>query len=76
MATVATEADIYDLIDEHEGLKMLDAQAQKYLQMSGAEFVLRYEAGEIPVPDRSEVVRLSMLLPFIKQSANGRKNTI
>jgi hypothetical protein len=32
--------------------------------MSGADFRAKYRAGEIPDPDRSEVIRVAMLLPF------------
>lgn len=49
-----------------EGKKVLDDQARKYLGMSGEEFLERYEAGTIEDPDRSEVVRVSMLIPFAK----------
>lgn len=65
-----------DEIDEIEGMAMVDAQARKYLNMSGEEFINRYAAGDIPDPDRSEVFRVAILLPFIKQSRNGREDPI
>ncbi|MCC6790814.1 MAG: hypothetical protein IT336_03965 [Thermomicrobiales bacterium] len=54
-------------VPRSEGLKILDRQAQKYLGMSGDEFARKYRAGQIPDPDRSEVVRVAMLLPYAKR---------
>lgn len=65
-----------DEIDEIEGKALVDRQARKYLGMSGEEFIARYAAGDIPDPDRSDVIRVAMLLPFIKQSRNGREESI
>jgi hypothetical protein len=47
-----------------EGIELLDRQARKYLGMSGVEFVQRYRAGQIDEPNRLEVVRVAMLIPF------------
>jgi hypothetical protein len=58
------EIEGVDWITREEGIAILDRQARKYLGMSGEEFVRRYRAGEIEDPDRSDVVALSMLLPF------------
>lgn len=65
-----------DEIDEIEGKALVDKQARKYLGMSAEEFAARYEAGDIPDPDRSEVIRVAILLPFMKQAVNGRENPI
>lgn len=54
-------------VTRSEGHKILDRQAQKYLGMSGDEFARKYRAGQIPDPDRSEVVRVAMLLPYAKR---------
>lgn len=72
---VVSSAPAYrvDEIDETEGRALVDTQARKYLGMSGDEFIARYAAGDIPDPDRSDVIRVAMLLPFIKQSRNGRE---
>jgi len=51
-------------VTRREGHRILDAQARKYLNMSGAEFATKYRAGEIPDPDRSDVIRVAMLLPY------------
>ncbi len=47
-----------------EGKRLLDRQARKYLGMTGPEFAEKYRANEIPDPDRSDVIRVAMLLPF------------
>lgn len=54
----------FNYVTVRRGEKLLDEQAQKYLKMSGTEFAQKYRAGEIPDPDRSEVIRVAMLLPF------------
>jgi hypothetical protein len=54
-------------VTRSEGYKILDRQAQKYLGMSGDEFAIKYRTGQIPDPDRSEVVRVAMLLPYAKR---------
>lgn len=51
-------------ITEAEGKEILDRQAQKYLGMSGQEFIRRYRAGEIDDPNRREVTLVSMLIPL------------
>ena len=55
-----------DVLSEQEWAEMLDRQARKLLGMSGEEFARRYRAGEFgdDHDQHSEVVRLSMLLPF------------
>ena len=39
----------------------------KYLGMSGDEFVRRYRAGEIEDADRSDVIRVAMLIPLAER---------
>jgi hypothetical protein len=51
-------------ISKQEGECLLDQQAQKYLGMSGVEFKRLYRAGQIPDSDRSDVIRVSMLIPL------------
>jgi len=50
-----------------QGWDLLDKQASKYLGISGKEFVKRWEAGKYDEdPDQPELMRLAMLLPFVK----------
>jgi hypothetical protein len=67
MVTVADResADVEYLTVE-QGWALLDKHAQRYLQMSRREFVERWDRGEIEDPDRPEVNRVSMLLPFVR----------
>ncbi len=53
-----------DYITPEEGKEIFERQARKYMGMSGEEFIRRYRAGEIEDPDRSEVIIVSMLIPF------------
>ena len=54
-------------VTREEGVAMLDEAARKYLNMSGEEFVRRYRAGDIPDPDRSEVIRLSFIMQYAEE---------
>lgn len=54
-------------VSRREGAEILDSQARKYLGMSGAEFVRRYRAGEIEDADRSDVLRVAMLIPLAER---------
>lgn len=49
----------------HEGaLALFDEQAQRYLGMTGREFVRAWHAGAFRDDDRPEVMRVAMLLPL------------
>ena len=51
-----------------EGREMLDALAHRYLEMSADEFITAWDSGGFDRdPDRPEVVRLAMLLPFVRE---------
>lgn len=63
-------------LDEIEGKALVDEMARELLGMSADEFVQKWNAGEIPDSDRSEVITVYMLLPFMNQASNGSKNGI
>ena len=44
--------------------RLLNRQARRYLNISGAEFVRRWKAGEFQNQDRPEIMRVAMLLPL------------
>jgi hypothetical protein len=48
-----------------EGKDLRDRAARRYLQISGDEFLERWERGDYDDdPDRPEVMRVAMLIPF------------
>jgi hypothetical protein len=56
-----------EVLDREEGMRLLDERARQYLNMSGEEFMRRWDAGEFTKgPERSEVVLLAMLLPLAR----------
>ena len=60
-----TEAVPVVELSREDGLRIIDRQARRYLKMSGAEFIRRWNAGEFrDDPDRPGVARLAMLLPL------------
>ena len=63
-------------LDEIEGKALVDEMARELLGMSADEFVQKWNAREIPDPDRSDVITVSMLLPFMNQAPNGNKNGV
>ncbi|MCP9490467.1 MAG: hypothetical protein MSC31_11415 [Solirubrobacteraceae bacterium MAG38_C4-C5] len=65
---MATEPDVDDrALSVEEGRQLLDEQARRYLQMSGAEFAGRWVAGELDPDARPDVMRVAMLLPLAGQ---------
>jgi hypothetical protein len=66
MATkVDTDIEVREL-DREAGQELLDEQARKYLGISGAEFLRRWEAGEIDADDDPDVMRVAMLAGFAR----------
>jgi len=53
-------------LNREEGRVLFDEQARKYLNMSGEEFLRAWDAGEFKDPDRPEVLRVAMLIPFVR----------
>ncbi len=48
-----------------EGKSLFDKAAQRYMRMSGEEFLMRYNRGDFAnEADDSNVVRVAMLRPF------------
>ena len=63
--TDVLEIEGVDVLSDEAWAEMLDRQARKLLGMSGEEFARRYRAGDLDHDEKhSEIVRLSMLLPF------------
>ena len=57
-------------VSRAEGRAIFDRQARRYLGISGAEFLRRWEAGEYAAdPDQPGVMDLVMLLPLVRDSA-------
>lgn len=52
------------VLTRKEGKKLLDRQAKQNLNMSGEEFMRKWDAKEFEDPDRPEVMRVAFLLPF------------
>ncbi len=52
-----------------EGREMVDKLARQYLNMGMDEFIAMWDAGNFADPDKPEVMRIAMLLPFVR---NGR----
>ncbi len=54
-------------VSANEGKVILNRQAQKYLGMTGDELVRRHRAGEIEDADRTDVIRVALLIPLAEQ---------
>ncbi len=62
--TVQTNGHIKELSSE-EGMKLFDNAAKYYLEISGQEFLERFEAGEFDDPDTDlNVAQVLALVPF------------
>jgi hypothetical protein len=62
----AAPASPGDWISPDEGRDLFDAAARRHLGMSGDEFRAAWHAGKIEDPDRSVVLQVAMLLPFVE----------
>lgn len=65
-----TDGNVRELSRE-EGWELFDRQARRYLDMSGEEFLKKWDAGEFGDPDdRTKnppgVMKMAMLLPFVR----------
>ena len=62
---IKTEFGEIRMLDQAEGLDLLDWAAHYYLQMNADDFIKKWKAGEFNNPDQSsEVMTMIMLLPF------------
>ncbi len=68
MATVAQEPDVeVQEVSAEEGREIVDQAARRYLNMTGEEFIAAWNGGKFDDdPDRPEVMRVAMLLPFAR----------
>lgn len=46
---------------------MLDRAARRYLNMDAHQFVTAWDTGAIEDADRPEVMRVTVLLPFVRE---------
>ena len=53
-------------LTREEGQALFDARARAALGISGEEFLRRWDAGEYANVDRSEVIRVALLIPFAR----------
>jgi hypothetical protein len=57
-------------LDDAEAREYFDREARRLMQMSGEEFVRRYDAGEFQAemdgPRHRQLVEMVMLLPFVR----------
>ena len=56
-------------LTREEAWELFDHQAQKWLGISGEEFIRRYDAGEISDHDldhNNDVITLVMKIPFVR----------
>ena len=61
-------------VSYEEGRKLFDAEARRHLNMSGEEFVRKWDAGEIDFDDpetHSAIVHVWILLPIIRREKLG-----
>jgi hypothetical protein len=56
----------YHEVTVEEGWEILERRSLGTLGMSAKEFVEKWESGEIDDPDRSEILSLAFLIPFVK----------
>jgi hypothetical protein len=63
-----TESPTVDVVEAtpEEGRAMLDRAAREELNMSGEEFLRRWDAGDFEDSDDAAITRVAMLIPFAR----------
>jgi hypothetical protein len=62
-----------NMLSREEAASLINEAAQHYLQMSGMEFFEAWHLGKFDDdPERPEVMRVAMLLPFAQYAELGR----
>jgi hypothetical protein len=63
-----TQSPAVDVVEAtpEEGRAMLDRAAREVLNISGEEFLARYDAGEYEGSDDPAITRVAMLIPFAR----------
>lgn len=62
-------------LDATEGEQLVERAAQRYLSISGKEFLRRWDTGYYTDPgERARAMRVALLIPFVR-SVSARKNT-
>lgn len=59
----AVDVALVDEASREEWCAIFNARAREWLNMSGEEFIRKWEAGEIEDPDRTNVLILAMMIP-------------
>jgi hypothetical protein len=59
------EVDVVEATRE-EGRALLDRAAREVLNMSGGEFLAKWDAGEFEDADDPAITRVAMLIPFAR----------
>ena len=64
----AAEADTIEVdeVSEEEGHALFERIAFRFLRLSGAEFLAKWDRGEFEGDDRPEVAHVAMLIPFVR----------
>lgn len=64
--SMAAEADRVgvDVVTEEQGHTLFDGVARRFLGVSGAEFLAKWDRGDYEEDDRPEVTHVVMLIPF------------
>ena len=62
------QSPIVDVVEAtlEEGLAMLNRAAREVLNMSGEEFLARWDAGDFEQTDDPAATRVAMLIPFAR----------
>lgn len=56
-------------LSPEEAWAMFDAEAREWLNMSGEEFLRKWDADEFDVdgPDHTRIIHIYFLIPFVRQ---------
>jgi hypothetical protein len=64
MSTEIKKNGLVRALNSKQAKRLLDRQAKLYLNISGKEFIRRWDRGEYKRKDTPEIARVAMMLPF------------
>lgn len=72
---VASPAELSETIGADEAFQLLDATAKRYLDISGTEFLARWDAGVYHNSElNNRAMRVALLIPMVRLTSARKKS--
>lgn len=73
--TVTSPAELSETIGSDEASQIFDATAKRYLDISGPDFLARWDAGDYRNSElKSRAMRVALLIPMVRSTSARKKS--